>query len=257
MIQRPVLTVSHLSKSYGHHQVLKDISFEVDRGEVVAIIGPSGCGKSTLLRCLTWLEQPEEGEIRVGGAPFGAVVSGGKRKVQPRRFIDRTRPKIGMVFQQFHLWSHLTALENIARAQMVVLKRAPKEARSRAMDLLNALGLKANAEKLPSMLSGGQRQRVAIARAMAMDPELLLFDEPTAALDPELVGDVLSLLREIAGQGTTMAVVTHEIGFARKVADRLIFLDHGRIVVDGQVADVLGEQMNPRLAAFVEGAGRR
>lgn len=256
MTDSPVLAVSNLAKSYGQHQVLKDISFEVERGEVVAVIGPSGCGKSTLLRCLTWLEQPEEGEIRVGGEPFGACMVDGRRKIQSRRALDRMRPRIGMVFQQFHLWPHLSSLENIIRPQTVVLKRTYEDARACAVRLLTALGLADQADKLPSTLSGGQRQRVAIARAMAMDPELLLFDEPTAALDPELVGDVLKLLRDLAAQGTTMVVVTHDIGFARRVADRAIFLDQGRVVGNGLVDEIFGGEANPRIATFVEGSAR-
>lgn len=257
MTSIPVLVVSDLSKSYGHHQVLKNINFEIERGEVVAVIGPSGCGKSTLLRCLTWLEQPEAGEIRLAGKPFGAAVVDGVRKPQPRHMIDAMRPSIGMVFQQFHLWPHLSAVENIVRPQTVVLKRTAEDARTRAMKLLGALGLAGNADKLPNTLSGGQRQRVAIARAMAMDPELLLFDEPTAALDAELVGDLLKLLRGLASQGTTMVVVTHDIGFARAVADRAIFLEKGRVVEDGPIAQIFGEEVNSRVTAFIEGSASR
>lgn len=254
MTQAPVLTVSDLAKSYGQFQVLKNVSFQINRGEVVAIIGPSGCGKSTLLRCLTWLEQPEAGQIEIGGEPFGTTSSSGRRKLQSRRTIDMMRPKIGMVFQQFHLWPHLSAIDNIIRPQVVVLKRTVEHARARAVDLIAALDLSSVGDKLPSTLSGGQKQRVAIARAMAMDPELLLFDEPTAALDPELVGEVVKLLRDLALQGTTMAIVTHDISFARRVADRAIFLDQGRVMLDASIDQIFDGNADPRIANFARGS---
>lgn len=253
MTKTPVLNVTNLAKRYGSHQVLRQVSFRIERGEVTAIIGPSGCGKSTLLRCLTWLDQPEEGQIEIGGQPFGTTSTSGKRKAQSRREIDRMRPKIGMVFQQFNLWPQYSALENIVRPQTVVLKRSVAEATSRAMELIEALGLSSVSDKLPSTLSGGQKQRVAIARAMAMDPELLLFDEPTAALDPELVGEVVKLLKALAAQGTTMAIVTHDIGFARRVADRAIFLDQGRVMLDSPIDRILENDLDPRIANFAKG----
>ncbi|WAJ28316.1 amino acid ABC transporter ATP-binding protein [Antarcticirhabdus aurantiaca] len=248
----PLLSVSALRKSFRGTPVLKDVYLDVAKGEVVALIGPSGCGKSTLLRCLTWLDPPDDGFILIDGQPFGRALVGDTVRRQGRREIDRLRPKIGMVFQQLHLWPHLSALENVVRPQVVVLKRPREEAVARAQDLLAGLGLGGLEDRFPYALSGGQKQRAAIARALAMDPALMLFDEPTSALDPELVGGVLQLLRRLAGEGMTMVVVTHEIGFAAHVADRIAFMDGGRIVEDGPARQVMEAPADPRLAAFLD-----
>jgi polar amino acid transport system ATP-binding protein len=247
----PALKVSGLTKRFRGATALDSVYLEVARGEVVTLIGPSGCGKSTLLRCLTWLEEPDDGFIEVGGRPFGRTLVGQVVHRQTRREIDALRPKIGLVFQNLNLWPHLSALENVARGPVVVLgrKRAAVEAQARA--LLARLGLERQMDKHPHELSGGQRQRVAIARTLAMEPELILFDEPTSALDPELVGEVLGLLREIAATGMTMLVVTHEIGFAGGVADRIAFMDQGRIVETGPARAILDNPTDPRLRAFL------
>ncbi|MBB4003648.1 amino acid ABC transporter ATP-binding protein [Aurantimonas endophytica] len=251
MKQDLALSVSGLAKSFRRDRVLDDIYLDVSKGEVVAVIGPSGCGKSTLLRCLTWLEQPDQGFIEVDGKPFGRALTGDTVRHQSRRAIDAMRPRIGMVFQQLNLWPHMSVRENIVRPQMVVLRRTREAAEARAAAQLAGLGLADLAERYPYALSGGQKQRVAIARALAMDPALMLFDEPTSALDPELIGEVLALLRDLAATGMTMIVVTHEIGFARQVADRIVFMDAGRIVEDGPARKVLDSPSDPRLASFL------
>jgi len=254
----PVLGVSGLSKRFRGTTALDQVYLDIAKGEVVALIGPSGCGKSTLLRCLTWLEQPDDGFITIEGKPFGRETNGTVVRRHGGRQIDAMRPRIGMVFQQLNLWPHLSAIENVIRPQMVVLGRPREEATQRARALLASLSLADRAEQHPDALSGGQRQRVAIARALAMDPALMLFDEPTSALDPELVGEVLALLRELAGTGMTMLVVTHEIGFAAHVADRIAFMDKGRIIEDGPAAQVMNRPADPRVAAFLDliGSGR-
>jgi polar amino acid transport system ATP-binding protein len=249
----PVLRVSALTKSFHRTVALDGVYLDIQQGEIVALIGPSGCGKSTFLRCLTWLEQPDDGFIEVGGRAFGrALTDAGVVRRQGRREIDALRPKIGLVFQQLNLWPHMTALENIVRPQVVVLKRERAEAERRAHELLARLALSDRADRYPHALSGGQKQRVAIARALAMDPALMLFDEPTSALDPELVGEILAVLRALASTGMTMLVVTHEIGFAANVADRIAFMDHGRIVEDGPARDVIAAPKEPRLRNFLD-----
>jgi polar amino acid transport system ATP-binding protein len=253
MSTTPVLSVSGLVKRFGRSPALDQIYLDIQRGEVMALTGPSGCGKSTLLRCLTWLEQPDDGFITVEGKPFGReVASGGVVRRHSGRQVDAMRPRIGIVFQQLHLWPHLSAIDNIARPQIVVLKRNPEEAARRGTALLERLGLADKAKSFPHELSGGQKQRVAIARALAMDPALMLFDEPTSALDPELVGEVLDLLRGLADGGMTMLVVTHEIGFAAKVANRIAFMEGGRIVEDGPAQQVLTNATSPRARAFFD-----
>ncbi len=251
-MSHPLLRVRHLSKSFGSVATLKDISFEVAAGEVVCIIGPSGCGKSTLLRCINYLTFPDGGLVEVDGAFIGREPgSDGKTRMQPRSRIDRLRPRMGFVFQQFNLWPHLTVLDNITRGPIKVQRCPRPEAEARARVLLARFGLADKAGAYPSALSGGQKQRVAIARALAMEPKLMLFDEPTSALDPEIVKDVLLFLRELADSGMTMLIVTHEIGFARHVADRVIFLDGGHLAEQGPARQVLSEPSNPRLREFL------
>jgi polar amino acid transport system ATP-binding protein len=230
-----------LHKSFGDHKVLKGIDFTVEPGQVVCVIGPSGSGKSTLLRCVNLLEEPTSGQVFVDGVEL----------THPDVDIDAARRRIGMVFQQFNLFPHLTALRNVTIAQERVLKRGRREAERIARDLLDRVGLGERGDAYPAQLSGGQQQRVAIARALAMDPALMLFDEPTSALDPELVGDVLAVMRKLAEDGMTMLVVTHEMGFAREVADRVVFMDDGVIVEDGPPEQVIGSPRRDRTRTFL------
>jgi polar amino acid transport system ATP-binding protein len=246
-----VLSVTGLVKRFRAVTVLDGVYLDIHRGEVLALIGPSGCGKSTLLRCITLLEEPDDGFITIEGAPFGREVFGSVVRHQRRQTIDLVRPRIGLVFQQLHLWPHLTVLENVVRPQVVVLRRSRHDANEKALALLSKLGLLAMKDRFPYALSGGQGQRVAIARALAMEPVLMLFDEPTSALDPELVGDLLAMLRGLAAGGMTMMVVTHDVGFAAAVAGRIAFMDGGRITMDGPVRQVLASTSIPRLGAFL------
>jgi polar amino acid transport system ATP-binding protein len=227
----PVLEVRGLTKSFGDHLVLDGINLEVGRGETVCILGPSGSGKSTLLRCLNWLETPDSGTVVLSGERLGMLPGGNIRMGDAA--LARMRTRIGFVFQHFALWPHLTAIQNVMVAPLHVLRRPRDEARAEAEALLKKVGLSDRADYFPARLSGGQKQRVGIARALAMKPELLLFDEPTSSLDPELVGEVLVVMREIARDGMTMVVVTHEMGFAREAASRIVFIDHGRVVETG------------------------
>ena len=248
-----VLRAFNLKRRFQRTVALDGVYLDIAAGEVVALIGRSGCGKSTLLRCLSWLDEPEEGRVEIEGLPFGrAVTPGGVLRRQSPREIAALRPRIGFVFQQFHLWPHMTALENVVRGQVVVLKRPRAAAEAKGTALLTRLGLGALLGRYPHELSGGERQRVAIARALAMDPALMLFDEPTSALDPEKVGEVLALLRDLAEGGMTMLVVTHEIGFAARVADRVAFMDQGRIVEEGPAAATLSAPRSPLLRGFLD-----
>ncbi|HTC98839.1 MAG TPA: amino acid ABC transporter ATP-binding protein [Bradyrhizobium sp.] len=222
-----VLDVAGVSKSFGTLEVLTDISFQVEKGETVCVLGPSGSGKSTLLRCINWLERPDAGQIYLNGSQIGVNGAG---LVMSDRELSRIRTRIGMVFQHFALWPHLTVLQNLMEAPVQVQKRPKAEVREEALALLAKVGLSDKRNAFPAKLSGGQKQRVGIARALAMRPDLLLFDEPTSALDPELVGEVLVVMRELAHEGMTMVVVTHEMGFARDAATRILFLDRGRAV---------------------------
>jgi polar amino acid transport system ATP-binding protein len=224
---RKVLDVAGVSKRFGALEVLSDISFKVAKGETVCVLGPSGSGKSTLLRCINWLERPDAGQIYLNGVEIG-VTGGGL--VMTDRELSRIRTRIGMVFQHFALWPHLTVLQNLMEAPVQVQKRPRAEVRDEALALLAKVGLSDKRDVFPAKLSGGQKQRVGIARALAMRPDLLLFDEPTSALDPELVGEVLVVMRELAREGMTMVVVTHEMGFARDAATWILFLDRGRVV---------------------------
>jgi len=236
-----VVNVKGVNKHFGHLHVLKDVSLDVARGEVVVIIGPSGSGKSTLLRCLNYLEPVQSGEIRVDGI----------RLDHHKTNIRKVRAEVGIVFQSFNLFPHLSVLRNVMLAPLVVRKRPDAEVRREAVAILTKVGLQDKIDAYPSQLSGGQQQRVAIARALAMQPKLMLFDEVTSALDPELVREVLDVMKQLARDGMTMIVVTHEMGFAREVADRVIFMDEGRIVEQGSAEDVFDRPQNQRTKEFL------
>ena len=238
----PVVEVTDLHKSFGSNHVLRGLDATIHQGEVVCVIGPSGSGKSTFLRCINLLEQPTSGSIKVDG----------EEVTDPDCDIDAIRRNMGMVFQQFNLFPHLSVLENCTIAQTTVLKRSRGEAEVMARENLEKVGLSEKEEAFPAQLSGGQQQRVAIARALSMDPKLMLFDEPTSALDPELVGDVLSVMRRLASEGMTMFVVTHEMAFARDVADRVIFMDAGVIVEEGVPEQVIGTPTEERTKVFLQ-----
>ena len=248
-ISNPVLNVIGVSKSFGDTEVLSDVSFQVDRGETVCILGPSGSGKSTLLRCINWLERPEAGQIYLNGAPVGVSGAG---VVMSDRDLSRIRTRIGMVFQHFALWPHLTVLQNLMEAPVQVQKRPKAESRDQALALLSKVGLVEKRDAFPAKLSGGQKQRVGIARALAMRPDLLLFDEPTSALDPELVGEVLVVMRDLAREGMTMVIVTHEMAFAREVATRVLFLDRGRMVETGSPDRFFAKPETERARQFLQ-----
>ncbi|MGE5590635.1 MAG: amino acid ABC transporter ATP-binding protein [Bacillota bacterium] len=236
-----MIQVQGLHKKFGDLEVLRGIDLEVRAGEVVCVIGPSGSGKSTLLRCINRLEDPTQGAITIAGEPLPA---GGKA-------LDRVRAELGMVFQRFHLFPHMTALENVMSGPVTVQKMSRAEARGKAERLLAKVGLADKVSTHPGQLSGGQQQRVAIARALAMEPKAMLFDEPTSALDPELVGEVLAVMKQLAAEGMTMMVVTHEIGFAREVADRVLFMDGGVIVEEGPPEAVFDRPREMRTRAFL------
>jgi polar amino acid transport system ATP-binding protein len=225
-----VLDVAGVSKRFGSVEVLSDVSFQVDKSETICVLGPSGSGKSTLLRCINWLERPDAGQIYLNGTRVGINGAG---IVMSDRDLSQIRTRIGMVFQHFALWPHLTVLQNLMEAPVQVQRRPKGEVRDEALALLSKVGLIEKRDTFPAKLSGGQKQRVGIARALAMRPDLLLFDEPTSALDPELVGEVLVVMRELAHEGMTMVIVTHEMGFAREAATRVLFLDRGRVVETG------------------------
>jgi polar amino acid transport system ATP-binding protein len=243
--------VQQVHKSFGHLPVLKGVELRVRAGEVAVVIGPSGSGKSTLLRCINHLEKIDAGRIWVDGELIGYRERGGKLHELRDREVAAQRRSIGMVFQQFNLFPHMTVLENVMEAP-VRLRRAPRaEVRQRAQTLLNRVGLADKTAAYPAHISGGQQQRVAIARALAMQPKLMLFDEPTSALDPELVGEVLDVMRDLAREGMTMVVVTHEIGFAREVGDTLVFMDDGLVVEAGTPREVLANPRHPRTREFL------
>ena len=236
----PILTVEHLVKGYGENTVLDDVSFSVRPGEVVVVVGPSGCGKSTLLRCMNYLEEPTSGKVSVDG-----IVLDGEAN------INKVREEVGMVFQRFNLFPHMTVLDNIMLAPIKVRHITKAEAEDTARKLLARVGLADKADAYPSQLSGGQQQRVAIARALAMKPKVMLFDEPTSALDPEMVGEVLDVMRKLAEEGMTMVIVTHEMGFAREVGDRLLFVDDGRIIEQGDPKEVFEHPQEERTRLFL------
>ena len=235
-----MISIKNLHKKFGKLHVLKDVSAHIAEQEVVVIIGPSGSGKSTLLRCINYLEQPTEGEIIVDGIPLTSEAN-----------INKVREEVGMVFQRFNLFPHMTVLQNISLAPVKVRKMPQAEAKKVALNLLEKVGLSDKADAYPEQLSGGQQQRVAIARALAMKPKVMLFDEPTSALDPEMIKEVLDVMKTLANEGMTMAVVTHEMGFAREVGDRVIFMDEGRIVEEGLPDEVFLNAKEERTKAFL------
>lgn len=236
-----MIEVRDLYKNFGRLEVLKGINNKVDKGEVVVVIGPSGSGKSTFLRCLNLLEEPTSGDVYIEG----------KNLMDPRTDVNRLRQDVGMVFQHFNLFPHKRVIENISLAPIKVKGENPGEANDKAMQLLNRVGLADKAQNYPAQLSGGQKQRVAIARALAMNPKIMLFDEPTSALDPEMIKEVLDVMKDLAREGMTMIVVTHEMGFAREVGDRVIFMDEGKILEEGTPDDIYTRPQNPRLKDFL------
>ena len=236
-----IVEIKNLKKAFGDHVVLDGINLSVKPGEKVVVLGPSGSGKRTMLRCINELEIPSGGQIFVNGVEV----------TNPKTNLNKVREHLGMVFQRFNLWPHKTVLENVMLAQRIVLKTAEEPARRRALELLKNVGLLEKADAYPASLSGGQQQRVAIARALAMEPKVMLFDEPTSALDPELVGEVLSVMKRLAESGMTMIVVTHEIGFAREVADRVVFMDGGHIIEEGAPEEILVAPKEERTKSFL------
>jgi polar amino acid transport system ATP-binding protein len=248
----PIVRLERIWKSFGRTEVLTDVSLSVQRGEVVCIIGPSGAGKSTLLRCINHLEAIDDGTIHFEGKPVYRYKVNGKLVVDPERRVEQIRSQIGMVFQSFNLFPHLTALGNVVEAPIHVLREPATQANEHGMAVLRKVGLVEKAGSYPHQLSGGQQQRVAIARALAMNPKVMLFDEATSALDPELVGDVLRVMRQLASEGMTMVVVTHEMDFARDVADRVVFMADGNIVEDGPPSVVFTSPRSPRTRQFLQ-----
>src|SRR6516165_11884426 len=244
-----VLDVAGVSIRFGALEVLSDISFQVEKGETVCVLGPSGSGKSTLLRCINWLERPDAGQIYLNGVEIGINGAG---VVMSDRELSRMRTRIGMVFQHFALWPHLTVLQNLMEGPVQVQKRPKAEVRDEALALLAKVGLSDKRDTFPAKLSGGQKQRVGIARALAMRPDLLLFDEPTSALDPELVGEVLVVMRELAREGMTMVIVTHEMGFARDAATWILFLDRGRVVESATPERFFSNPKTERARQFIQ-----
>ena len=236
-----MISVRNLHKSFGTNAVLTDISIDIFSQEVVVVIGPSGSGKSTFLRCLNLLEQPQDGEIVIEGISLMDVSTN----------INAIRTELGMVFQQFNLFPHMKVIENIMLAPIQVRKWSPNKARQKALELLQKVGLSEKAEMYPASLSGGQAQRVAIARALAMEPKIMLFDEPTSALDPEMVSEVLAVMKDLAREGMTMIVVTHEMGFAREVGDRVLFMEQGEIVEEGSPEQLFGNPVQERTQSFL------
>lgn len=236
-----MIKVKNLKKSFGKNEVLKGIDYNIEKGQVIVVIGPSGSGKSTFLRCLNLLEEPTEGEI----------IFEGNNITDKKTDINKLREKMGMVFQQFNLFSHKNVIDNVTIAPIKVKGMSKEDAKTKALELLDMVGLKEKAESYPSSLSGGQKQRIAIARALAMEPDVMLFDEPTSALDPEMVGEVLAVMKELARKGMTMVVVTHEMGFAKEVGDRILFIDQGVILEEGTPDEIFNHPKNPRTIDFL------
>lgn len=247
----PAVEAIGVHKNFGPLQVLRGVDLTVKPGEVSCVIGPSGSGKSTFLRCINHLERIDAGRLYVAGQPVGYSERGGRLHELTERKVALQRRQVGMVFQRFNLFGHLTAIENIMEAPVQVDRKPKEQARREAKDLLEQVGLSHRQDAYPAQLSGGQQQRVAIARALAMRPKLMLFDEPTSALDPELVGEVLDVMRQLARDGMTMVVVTHEMGFAREIADSLVFMDFGVVVESGPPAEVLTQPRHPRTQDFL------
>ncbi|QJI30051.1 ABC transporter ATP-binding protein [Pseudomonas sp. ADAK18] len=249
------LEVQDLHKSYGAHQVLKGVSLQARAGDVISLIGSSGSGKSTFLRCINLLEQPNAGHIVLNGEPLKLVANklGGLKAAEPTQ-LQRMRSQLSMVFQHFNLWSHMSALENVMEAPVHVLGLGKKEAREKAEHYLDKVGVAHRMSAWPAHMSGGEQQRVAIARALAMEPQVMLFDEPTSALDPELVGEVLKVMQDLAQEGRTMVVVTHEMGFAREVSNQLVFLHKGVVEERGDPREVLVNPQSERLQQFLSGS---
>ncbi|MCW5720716.1 MAG: amino acid ABC transporter ATP-binding protein [Devosia sp.] len=252
----PVIEARALGKSFNQLLVLKDIDITVNKGEVVCIIGPSGSGKTTFLRCINQLETFDSGSLRLDGELVGYREAGGALYRLSEKDIARQRRKTGMVFQRFNLFPHMTALQNVIEGPTRVLRQDVAQATATAMQLLESVGLANKADAYPSELSGGQQQRVAIARALAMKPDLMLFDEPTSALDPELVGEVLHVMRDLAAQGMTMVVVTHEMGFARDVGDRVVFMDKGSVIETGPAKEMMTNPREERTRSFLKMVAR-
>ncbi len=247
------LSLRGIEKSFGEIHALQGVDLDVSPGEVVCIIGPSGCGKSTLLRTINWLEPPDAGRVYINGEQIGETVDANdKMRPSTESEINKIRSHVGMLFQNFNVWPNMSVLENVVRPQIVVLQRTRAEAEEIALPLLGRVGLGDQVDKWPDALSGGQLQRVAIARVLAMDPIAMLLDEPTSSLDPELVGEVLAVLQELAKGGMTMVVVSHELGFAKNVADRIIFMDKGKIVEQGLPEQILHDPQSERLQQFLD-----
>jgi ABC-type polar amino acid transport system ATPase subunit len=247
-----MIRLEGVNKRFGELHVLRDINLEIARGEVVVVIGPSGSGKSTLLRTINHLEEIDDGAIYLNGEPVFAYTRDGKRVKDPEAKIRSVRTRVGMVSQRFNLFPHMSVLDNVAAGPVHVLAMPRADAEAKARKLLDRVGLANKVDAYPTQLSGGQQQRVAIARALAMDPEAMLFDEVTSALDPELVGEVLRVMKGLAADGMTMAVVTHEMGFAREVADRVVMMDHGEIIEQGAPAEFFDRPTNSRTQAFLQ-----
>lgn len=245
-----MIEVNNIRKSFGHNEVLRDISFEVNKGDVLAVIGPSGSGKSTMLRCITQLETVDSGEIVICGETLVKNNNNGTAEYAPKKDRNKISRHLGLVFQNFNLFPHFSVMRNITEAQRIVLGRSKDESEQIANDLLKKMGLSDKADAYPYQLSGGQQQRVSIARALALNPDVLLFDEPTSALDPELTGEILKVIRSLAAEKMTMIVVTHEMLFAKNVADRVIFMDNGYIIENGTPEEVFEKSVNERTKAF-------
>ena len=250
-MSKNMVEIRNLEKYYGAHHVLKNINLDIEEGEVVVIIGPSGSGKSTLLRSINYLEEYQDGTIVIDGEYIGRTMRNGKSVPMEEKKLNRIRQNVGMVFQSFNLFGHKTVIQNIMMAPMDLKKLSKEDARKKAEALLERVGLPQKANVMPSSLSGGQKQRIAIARALAMEPKLMLFDEPTSALDPEMVGEVLKVMKELAQSGMTMVIVTHEMNFARSIADKVVVLEEGVIIEQGPPDQVFDNPHNERTKAFV------
>ena len=250
--RKPVISVHDLAKNYGELKVLRKIDMDIYKGEVVSVIGPSGSGKSTFLRCLNYLEELTSGEIDIGGVSLKGIDEDKHNKKLNEKAAKVIRKNVGMVFQQFNLWPHKTVLENVMECPVQVKKANKEETKKKAMELLARVGMDGKADAYPTQLSGGQQQRVSIARALALKPQILFFDEPTSALDPELTGEILKVIKELAKEKMTMVIVTHEMAFARDVANHVIFMDDGYIVEEGTPEEVFGQTQNERTKQFLQ-----